>query len=355
MSVTYRAIGWNAQKRGYDAWIAIGAATYLGLFAAGMLAFHPSATVETIVIRGFGTLAFLLLHLTLSIGPLARLDPRLLPLLYNRRHLGVATFLAGATHGVFSLVQFHAFSSESILTNVLSSSAGWLTVGGFPFQILGLGALIILFAMAATSHDFWLHTLSPRLWKTLHMGVYAAYALLVGHVAFGALQSERHPLLLVSVVAGVVWIVSAHLAAARQEARQDVPRAPSPPSGLIEVCRPGDIADGRARVITIGTERVAVFRYGKFLSALSNVCQHQNGPLGEGRIVRGCVVCPWHGYEYLPDSGASPPPFTEKVETYQVVLRDGRVWVDPAAHPPGTRLEPAVWDEAPEGGAAHGA
>jgi hypothetical protein len=31
-----------------------------------------------------------------------------LPLLYNRRHLGVRHFLLGLAHGVFALVQFHA-------------------------------------------------------------------------------------------------------------------------------------------------------------------------------------------------------------------------------------------------------
>jgi nitrite reductase/ring-hydroxylating ferredoxin subunit len=29
----------------------------------------------------------------------------------------------------------------------------------------------------------------------------------------------------------------------------------------------------------------------------------QNGPLGEGRIVDGCITCPWHGYQYRPDTG----------------------------------------------------
>ena len=41
----------------------------------------------------------------------------------------------------------------------------------------------------------------------------------------------------------------------------------------------------RARVIVAGGERVAVFRYDGVVSALSNVCQHQNGPLGEGMVV----------------------------------------------------------------------
>jgi len=74
---------------------------------------------------------------------------------------------------------------------------------------------------------------------------------------------------------------------------------------------------------------------------VSNVCQHQNGPLGEGKIVFGCITCPWHGYQYQPDTGASPPPFVEKVPTFNVRVRNGRVFVRPKPNPAGTRAEPA--------------
>ncbi len=82
-------------------------------------------------------------------------------------------------------------------------------------------------------------------------------------------------------------------------------------------------------VVTLGGERVAVFRHDGKVSAMSNVCQHQNGPLGEGKIVDGLVVCPWHGFQYRPDCGASPAPFTEKVPTFRVRVAGGRVLVDP--------------------------
>jgi len=54
------------------------------------------------------------------------------------------------------------------------------------------------------------------------------------------------------------------------------------------------------------------------------------------------VVCPWHGYEYVPATGASPPPFTEKVPTFDVRVVAGRVLVHPQPHAPGTRVEPAA-------------
>jgi nitrite reductase/ring-hydroxylating ferredoxin subunit len=75
--------------------------------------------------------------------------------------------------------------------------------------------------------------------------------------------------------------------------------------------------------------------------AVSGVCQHQNGPLAEGKIVDGCITCPWHGYQYLPENGRSPEPFHERIPTFRVRIVDGRVWVDPRPLPPGTPVEPA--------------
>ena len=85
-----------------------------------------------------------------------------------------------------------------------------------------------------------------------------------------------------------------------------------------------------------GGERIAEFRDGAQIGALTNLCAHQNGPIGEGRIINGCVTCPWHGYEYRLADGCAPPPFTEKLATYPVRIRDGIVEVDPKPLAPGT-------------------
>lgn len=103
-----------------------------------------------------------------------------------------------------------------------------------------------------------------------------------------------------------------------------------------------DIRDNRAKVVKVSGERIAVFRYDGKISVISNVCQHQNGPLGEGKVVDGLVVCPWHGYQYKPDCGASPEPFKEKVPTFRVKVEEGRVLVDPRPLPPGAPVEPAL-------------
>ena len=342
MSAGYRAVAWTPHKKLYDSILAGGVVLYLSLFVGVGLALDRETTIETQLIRGLGTCALLLLHVTLAIGPLARLDRRFLPLLYNRRHLGVATFLIGLAHGSFSIVQFHGGGDAHPLVSLLLANPRYDSVAQFPFEVLGLLALVILFAMAATSHDFWLANLTAPVWKSLHMLVYVAYALLVLHVALGVLQAERQAVLAAMLGAGVLTLATLHVGAARREVGADRElEVPADADGFVTVCRVGDIAEKRARLFCLGGERIAVFRYDGKVSAISNVCQHQNGPLAEGKIVDGCVTCPWHGYQYRPESGASPPPFTEKVPTFRVRVVGEDVLVDPRPLPPGTEVEPA--------------
>src|SRR5712692_7149438 len=341
MSVQYGAIGWNRQKKVYDATLLSLLALYLGIFVGIGAWRNPSATAETLLIRALGTAAFLLLHVVLCIGPLARLDRRFLPLLYNRRHLGVTTFLLGLAHGGFALFQFHALGNANPLVSLFVSNPRFDSVADFPFQALGFVALLILFLMAATSHDFWLRNLTAPVWKRLHMLVYVAYGLLIAHVTLGALQSERSPALAFTLAIGLLAVLSLHLAAALRERRIDGHAPPVANDGFVDVCDADEIPENRAVIVSLSGERVAVFRYDGKISAISNVCQHQNGPLGEGRIIDGCVTCPWHGYQYRPEDGASPAPFPEKVPTFFAQVRDGRVLVHPRPNLPGTRIEPA--------------
>ena len=78
---------------------------------------------------------------------------------------------------------------------------------------------------------------------------------------------------------------------------------------------------------------------------MTNVCAHQRGPLGEGKIIDGCITCPWHGWQYQPHDGCSPPPFQERIATYQVRVEGRRILLNPDPLPPGTPTPPARFEE----------
>src|SRR5262249_31366166 len=114
----------------------------------------------------------------------------------------------------------------------------------------------------------------------------------------------------------------------------------------VDVGAVGEVPESRARVVCLdGHERVAVFRHGGQLSAVTNACAHQRGPLGEGKVVGGCITCPWHGWQYRPEDGRSPPPFTERIATYQLRVVGQRILLNPDPLPPGTPVDPAHVEE----------
>ena len=243
---------------------------------------------------------------------------------------------------MLSIIQFHALGTINPFVSILVSNTRFTSITDFPFQILGLIALVILFLMAVTSHDFWLNNLTAPVWKTLHTLVYFAYALLIGHVALGVLQAETNPILAITLGIGLVVIIGLHLVAGFKEINLD--KEITVKNEFVEACTVAEIPEKRALVRTISGERVAIFKYDGKISAVSNVCQHQNGPLGEGKIDDdGCITCPWHGFQYNPETGASPPPFTEKVPTFNVKVENGKVFVHLKPNKAGTFIEPATF------------
>ena len=82
-----------------------------------------------------------MLTVILAIGPLARLDRRFLPLLYNRRHFGVLTFFIASAHAWLML---EWFAVQDALPNLVTELTTWGDYGkfiGFPFKVLGIAAL----------------------------------------------------------------------------------------------------------------------------------------------------------------------------------------------------------------------
>ena len=345
MSVRYRPVTWNSNKLIYDLILLILIVGYILIFIEVTPQFQSvTRRVSGAIFKAqaFGSCAFLMLTMILCIGPLARLDTRFLPLLYNRRHFGVMTCAVAFVHATYIISIYFAFSSLDKYAAVLASNTSFGQLLGFPFEAFGVSALLLLLILAVTSHDFWLNFLTPPVWKAMHMSVYLAYTLIVLHVALGYFQASDNPVFAMVVAFSCLAVGGLHFVAGRIERRKDrqVPEAAAQPpwviAGTID-----EIPHDRAIIVSLsGDERVAVFRHKDGLSALSNVCAHQNGPLGEGKIIDGCVTCPWHGFQYRVEDGRAPAPFTERIATYRLKLKGKKILLDPRACEPGTRVEP---------------
>ena len=120
MSVSYSAVGWNGFKRRHDLVLFGLVVAWIAAFLGVSLVMEPAATPEILMMRATGTGGLVLLHVILAIGPLARLDRRFLPLLYNRRHLGVTMFLLASVHAFLAVATYHVGTDSQ--TNTFTDS-----------------------------------------------------------------------------------------------------------------------------------------------------------------------------------------------------------------------------------------
>src|SRR5215510_10903727 len=230
-----------------------GLATLVAVWFIGGRAIYRGLDLDVLLVQATAILTFLFLSAAISIGPLSRLWTPAIRLVYFRRHLGVATWALAMSHAAVVMHYGNNWKPANIL-EVLPGQK----VAGIPFTLFGVGALLVLSAMALTSWDYFLHRWTPARWKRLHMAVYAGYAFVVIHLTaryVGEPPVAWRFLIPFWTVACVVGAL--HLAASIKEVRADRPAAPVA-DGLILL---GDftlLPEGRATTAHAGDERVAV-------------------------------------------------------------------------------------------------
>lgn len=94
-----------------------------------------------------------------------------------------------------------------------------------------------------------------------------------------------------------------------------------------EVCSLGDIADGRAKAVEIDGLRVAVYRLGDAVFALTAHCPHAGGPMGHGWIEDDEAVCPLHRWRFRLETGRCTTVRGNSLHRFEAKVVEGRVWV----------------------------
>jgi pyruvate oxidase len=88
-----------------------------------------------------------------------------------------------------------------------------------------------------------------------------------------------------------------------------------------------DLNTDEVKAVIAGGQAVCLARTEAGLSALDNRCPHQGGPLGEGTIEDGWLICPWHGYEYDPVSGTPPGGYDDAATPFPLQQTESSVRV----------------------------
>jgi len=85
---------------------------------------------------------------------------------------------------------------------------------------------------------------------------------------------------------------------------------------------------GEAREFFLGDKVICVANVNGAISALDNVCLHRGGPLGQGVIAGDKVVCPWHGWQWDPQTGQAAHNPSAKVAVYPLKVEEGDVMIE---------------------------
>lgn len=85
--------------------------------------------------------------------------------------------------------------------------------------------------------------------------------------------------------------------------------------------------DGEAREASCDGIMLCIANVGGNISAMDNTCPHRGGPLGEGIIENGKVVCPWHAWAFDLVTGETDQSSTDKVDVYPVKIEENDVLV----------------------------
>lgn len=92
-----------------------------------------------------------------------------------------------------------------------------------------------------------------------------------------------------------------------------------------------DLPPGQLLKVTVNGRDIVLANVRGAIYGLGAICAHRGGPIAEGRIRSGYVVCPWHAWMYRPADGSVVFPAGEKacLQVYQVKVDGSTVLVSP--------------------------
>lgn len=97
---------------------------------------------------------------------------------------------------------------------------------------------------------------------------------------------------------------------------------------FLRATKKDEIPPGTIQEFQLNGKTVAIANVDGNLFAISNVCLHRGGPLGQGELEGKVVTCPWHGWQYDVTTGKVTMNPAVGVESYPVEIRGEDIFVD---------------------------
>ncbi len=84
---------------------------------------------------------------------------------------------------------------------------------------------------------------------------------------------------------------------------------------------------GEAKEFEINGRTICVANTDEGCSAMDNVCVHRGGPLGQGVVDGNKIICPWHGWMFDVNTGASSHNAAVRVKTFPLKIEGDDVLI----------------------------
>jgi nitrite reductase (NADH) small subunit len=97
---------------------------------------------------------------------------------------------------------------------------------------------------------------------------------------------------------------------------------------LVKIKALKELPPGSLVQVQINGSVYALCHYENALRCFDGLCPHAGGPLGEGNLDGGQIVCPWHGWAFDCRSGVNDFDPEIQLKSYPVVVEDGSIFVD---------------------------
>ncbi|MBZ5575829.1 MAG: Rieske (2Fe-2S) protein [Acidobacteriia bacterium] len=94
---------------------------------------------------------------------------------------------------------------------------------------------------------------------------------------------------------------------------------------FVKVASLSDLPVDSVIEVTLGDNLYALCNDRGTIRALSGVCAHQGGPLGQGQIANGRLMCPWHAWEFDCRTGENCDDPGARVATFEVRLEGNEI------------------------------
>lgn len=245
------------------------------------------------------------------------------------------TWLGHPLHPVLTDVPLGAWTATMVLDGLEAIGMDSLGPGADATLVVGIAGALVA---APSGLNDWSYTTDRArrigaVHGLLNLTGLALYLLSLVQRTRGNRGAGRSLALLGATVATAAAYLGGELVSSERLGVDHSPQAEIP-SEYRTVLSERDLTEGKPVRVEIDGTPIVLVRQGGRVYALADSCSHLGGPLSEGQLQDGCIVCPWHGSRFALDDGSVlDGPATFGQPCFDVRASGGQIEVrQPQAH-----------------------